>query len=410
MEMRKITANILFWGTLLSCSCTKEDNSISTSKDAKGVITEKQYLWWNKEEEHDQSIITTPLIFNGGFIAETHQNGRSYMSLQNAKDGKVIWKWDDYHNQEDIALRHPYYCNKFLYFQSGPRTYSINMESGETRWYISHKNSFQTSIWCDLEDLYLSELSSNDGASYPGVIVCNQTDGTIKYKIIPKFTNTSIKNVLNEFGTINGVRSTIINGKKYLLISYTEAIDIHSNYQFISLYNLAEKRWEYEYKNLGKDDILGDPIIYKNRIYHYLGYHILCNDLVTGDKVWDLKFSGTFGFGEYIIDNGTLYAAAEGDGYYALDAETGAIKWKGERAPGTSSRMVVLNGVLYYINGGDGRLWALDAVTGKTLWRLKSPDGYSFKREINVMQGDGERKGYVLTSTWHGACAYEAER
>ena len=132
----------------------------------KGVITEKQYLWWNKEEEHDQSIITTPLIFNGGFIAETHQNGRSYMSLQNAKDGKVIWKWDDYHNQEDIVTWHPYYCNKFLYFQSGPRTYSINMESGETRWYISHKNSFQT-FWCDLEDLYLSELSSNDGASYP---------------------------------------------------------------------------------------------------------------------------------------------------------------------------------------------------------------------------------------------------
>ena len=40
----------------------------------------------------------------------------------------------------------------------------------------------------------------------PGSIVCNQTDGTIKYKIIPKFVVTKYinKNVLNEFGTING--------------------------------------------------------------------------------------------------------------------------------------------------------------------------------------------------------------
>ena len=154
------------------------------------------------------------------------------------------------------------------------------------------------------------------------------------------------------------------------------------------------------------------PLFYNDLVIINIDQSLYAINVMKGEIIWETKFNqnSSFGFGGFIIDNGTLYCAAEGDGYYALDAETGAIKWKGERAPGTSSRMVVLNGVLYYINGGDGRLWALDAATGKTLWRLKSPDGYSFKREINVMQGDGERKGYVLTSTWHGACAYEAER
>ena len=154
---------------------------------------------------------------------------------------------------------------------------------------------------------------------------------------------------------------------------------------------------------------LGFVDIQNDRIYHDGTSHVFCNDLWTGDSIWTQEFKGNFLFGSCTYDQGTLYCAAEGDSYYTLDAETGAIKWKGERAPGTSSRMVVLNGVLYYINGGDGRLWALDAA-GKDIMATKKSDGYSFKREINVMQGDGERKGYVLTSTWHGACAYEAER
>ena len=93
--MKKIIAIILFNGLLLSCSCTKEDNSIPTSKDAKGVITEKQYLWWNKENEHIQSVVTTPFTFNGGFIAESNFEGKSYLTLQNSKNGKILWKWDD---------------------------------------------------------------------------------------------------------------------------------------------------------------------------------------------------------------------------------------------------------------------------------------------------------------------------
>ena len=228
---------------------------------------------------------------------------------------------------------------------------------------------------------------------------------------VPPFTNTTIENVSSEYGSLFGVKSISQNDNEYLLFSFSEPNNLHTNKGYLGLFNRSEHKWVYTKKLLHEKRSARLLTIVGDKVYFILGDAIECRNLWTGDSIWNKEFNGNFVFGEYMIDNGTLYAAAEGDGYYALNAETGAIKWKGERAPGTSSRMVILNGVLYYVNGGDGRLWALDAETGKTLWRLKSPDNnFGFKSEINVMPGDGTRKGYVLTSTWHGACAYEAER
>ncbi|HMS29929.1 MAG TPA: PQQ-binding-like beta-propeller repeat protein [Saprospiraceae bacterium] len=409
--MKKIIAIIVFGSFLLSCSCTKEDNSIPTSRDANGVITEKQYLWWNKEEEHDNYIITTPFIYNGSFIAETHQNGNSYLSLQNAKDGKIIWKWDDYVFDYDIDLRYPYGSQEgYLFFQSGPRTYCVNLKSGKTQWKETQSASQFSLTSGYFDEGYMLQDFPDDGDVYPGFKIYDLENGNLKDKIIPKFINISNRNVSGELGSISSVVPYILDNKKNLLVSFAEPINEHINKGFLGLYNYEDKVWVYDRRLINENYGLGLLQIYNNKAYCLSGDTINCLSIEDGKIIWKKGFKGNFVFGGFMLDQGTLYCAAEGDGYYALNAETGAIKWKGERAPGTSSRMVVLNGVLYYINGGDGRLWALDAATGKTLWRLKSPDGYSFKREINVMQGDGERKGYVLTSTWHGACAYEAER
>ena len=408
--MKRIIAIIVLGSFLLSCSCTKEDSPSIISEN--GVITEKPYIWWNKEEEHDQSIESVRLIYNGSFIAESHQNGKSYIALLDAKTGKIKWKWNEYLRETDGGFLDYYSYQNLLNFQSGPRSYCINMENGKTQWNKIWGQPMYVRVGGIKNQCFILQDYPDNGDQYPGFYILDLQTGNIKEKIIPKFTNTTSYNVLNELGDIHSVSPIEKNGKVYLLITYNEAISYSKATPLISLFNYTDKNWVYEYKKITnlEQGGLGFVDIRNNKIYHDGASHVFCNDLWTGDSIWTQEFKGNFLFGSCTYDNGTLYCAAEGDGYYALDAETGAIKWKGERAPGTSSRMVVLNGVLYYINGGDGRLWALDAATGKTLWRLKSPDGYSFKREINVMPGDGERKGYVLTSTWHGACAYEAER
>ncbi len=408
--MKKIIAIILL-GTLLSCSCTKEETP--PVKTENGIVIEKPFLWWNKEESHEQSVQTIGHFYNGSFLCETHENEVSYLCLTNGKNGKINWKWNEYGNINDMSISYPYSFNNYLYLLSGsPRSYCIDLNSGKEIWSKTWDKAIFYKSSGYKNEVYVLQDFADTGDEYPGFYILDLYTGNVKVKIIPmyKFRN---KNVLDEFGSIRGVNRIDSLGKIYYLISYQESINDKSSYPLISLYDYTDKKWVYEYKPLSTVILGGQGTlsIYKNKVYHTLGDNVICHNLWTGDSIWTTKLKGNFLFGSYLIDNGILYCAAEGDGYYALDAETGAIKWKGERAPGTSSRMVILNGVLYYINGGDGRLWALDAATGKTLWRLKSPDNnFGFKREINVMQGDGERKGYVLTSTWHGACAYEAER
>lgn len=408
--MKKIIA-IIFIGSLLSCSCSKEESPSIVTEN--GVITEKPYLWWNEESEHNASIITSELIYNSSFVAESNENGKPFISLQQIQSGKIIWKWNDYQIQSDHGFSDIFFYQNYLLFQRGPRSYCINLNNGKTQWIKNWQNSMYSRINGYKNNLFVLDQYSEGNESYPGIHILNIVSGDKIEKIVPKFENKTKLNVLDEFGAIHDVNPIEKDGKVYFLITYCEAISYSKCTPLISLYNYTDKVWVYEYKKITnlEEGGLGFVDIQNDKIYHDGASHVFCNDLWSGDSIWTQKFKGNFLFGSCLVDNGIIYCAAEGDGYYALDAETSAIKWKGERAPGTSSRMVILNGVLYYINGGDGRLWALDAATGKTLWRLKSPDNnFGFKREINVMQGDEKHKGYVLTSTWHGACAYEAER
>ena len=50
--MKKIIA-IIFIGLFLGCGCNNEEDP--SLKLENGVITEKPFIWWNKEEEHDHT-------------------------------------------------------------------------------------------------------------------------------------------------------------------------------------------------------------------------------------------------------------------------------------------------------------------------------------------------------------------
>lgn len=98
---------------------------------------------------------------------------------------------------------------------------------------------------------------------------------------------------------------------------------------------------------------------------------------------WAFKTGGVIAASPTVV-GGIVYVGSW-DGYeYALDAATGALKWKTylgiTNAPncdpstlGISSGAAVQNGVVY-VGGGDSYWYALDATTGNILWKVLTGD------------------------------------
>lgn len=77
---------------------------------------------------------------------------------------------------------------------------------------------------------------------------------------------------------------------------------------------------------------------------------------------------------------------------YALDAKTGAIVWE-TKTSSASGDILAQNGVVYMIGLGDGKLHAIDIVSGKHIWKLTSPDYESSQTNSffeDAVSGDGQ--------------------
>ena len=121
-----------------------------------------------------------------------------------------------------------------------------------------------------------------------------------------------------------------------------------------------------------------------------------------------------FGSSGFVIQDGKIFGNNDNRFTYCLDLETGRQIWK-EESSGSASPISYLNGVLYFMGGGDGRLHAIDANTGKHLWRLRSPDvdknsGAFFYGTCVAVPGQGGKKGRVVATTGLNAYGYEAIR
>lgn len=75
-----------------------------------------------------------------------------------------------------------------------------------------------------------------------------------------------------------------------------------------------------------------------------------------------------------VVDNGTCYIAC-GDYVYAVDLETGSMKWKYPTDQGLGGSVkgtpVLSNGMLYF-GAGDGNLYCIDADTGTFQWAYQT--------------------------------------
>ena len=92
-------------------------------------------------------------------------------------------------------------------------------------------------------------------------------------------------------------------------------------------------------------------------------------DALTGQKIWSYTAGDYFRSDGPTYYNGKVYCRNDDSYFYCLDATTGNLIWRVLIYPGGNPSAV--NGIIYAV--GSAKLYALDAVTGVTIWSRPIP-------------------------------------
>jgi outer membrane protein assembly factor BamB len=142
--------------------------------------------------------------------------------------------------------------------------------------------------------------------------------------------------------------------------------------------------------------------------FNFVGYttpgiqHAYALDGTTGKILWDVPLArGIVPINNSatipLVYNGSLYlGSAIVPRIFALDTNTGKLRWQLRIAGTMKGGMAAVNGVVYF--GDDsGTLWAVDAQRGRVLGRKHMPDGFNVGSPIIVGKTliIGSKKGYI---------------
>jgi outer membrane protein assembly factor BamB len=201
----------------------------------------------------------------------------------------------------------------------------------------------------------------------------------------------------------------------------TPALDGHTLYFGSNDHNLyavdaasGALRWRFATKGR----ITSSPAVADGHVY-FGSYdsHFYALDAATGALVWkfttggERRFSGTHLHGaepaaELMPDpfdlflsspavaNGTIYFGSGDGNVYALDAASGALRWKFPTGNVVHASPAIADGMLY-VGSWDSYFYALDATSGKELWRFKTGVDAAINNQVGIQSSAVVADGIV---------------
>ncbi len=95
-----------------------------------------------------------------------------------------------------------------------------------------------------------------------------------------------------------------------------------------------------------------------------------------------------------VVSNGVVYFGSSDSNVYAIDAATGALKWKFKTGDVVHSSPAIADGTLF-IGSWDTFLYALDTETGKEKWRFKTGEDHAIYNQVGIQASPAVANGVV---------------
>lgn len=126
--------------------------------------------------------------------------------------------------------------------------------------------------------------------------------------------------------------------------------------------------------------------------------HLIAVDPDSGKRLWTFSQAGAELRSSPVVVDGSVYVASLDSNLYAVDAATGAERWRFATQGRVVSSPLVVDGVVYF-GSSDGSLYAVDAAKGQELARLVAGDYVDSSPVLvgdNIIFGSRDSTVYVV--------------
>jgi outer membrane protein assembly factor BamB len=420
ISMKYTTILLVFF--IFMASCHKDDDT-NNQTDENGVITSLSYQW--KKSLHLNGTVSNskfdiPIKYNGNIgIPTTNGDNNRLITLINPNNGDFIWSWDDRYQPETerIGIYYAHQNNNLLTYQTGDRSYCIDLDDGTTQWKFRRDSPFDVRLYPSYGGNFFNSSSfvNNEGYNEQIMTKVEINTGNLTTEVIRANYSGDYINSSNFIGGVTNVTKLATNNNLYAL-TYAEPSPNWVVNSYLGLYNASTQQWVYERKLMAPSTTNSsayEPKIYNNKLYAWVGKNIVCHNLDTGEQIWRKSFPQDFLFSGFIIEDDKIIANNEDTYTYCLNPENGNIIWKTESS-GTSGRMSYLNGIVYFVGGSTGKLHAIDVSNGEHVWKINASNlgesgSSSFKTNaVYVFEAENGNPAKVIALSHLNAYCFDA--
>ena len=139
---------------------------------------------------------------------------------------------------------------------------------------------------------------------------------------------------------------------------------------------MRTKQFEWELKDFIPEGNPGvyQPVVSDNRLYINGPNAVYCISLETGSILWEKPFPAIQLTSIVEHKNSIIFCGTFEEGMWSINKTDGSLNWHNVEVRGTAFQMFYHDGVVYHTSTGTGRLYAVDAETGATIWKESSPN------------------------------------
>ena len=141
-------------------------------------------------------------------------------------------------------------------------------------------------------------------------------------------------------------------------------------------FNLRTRQFDWVKKDIDVGGAISkaQPLIEGDKMYINGVRTLHCFDLNTGNTIWQKEFPEAIMDGNITVYKNTLMVPSTQIGMWGVDKQTGSILWYNKDVDGNVLQVVQFDGVVYCTSTGYARLYAVNAETGATIWKERSPN------------------------------------